>query len=488
VPFAKLLRADFADRHPERGSPVNRFKWSPLDVADILRSMSDAVITTDVTERITTMNAAAEAMIGITEAEAIGRSCTEVLKCDVWGKVCPIKAVLDRGETAVYFNVLLEPQEGRRLPVSICTSPLRSGSGERVGVVTCIRDISGVLRLVGELERSKEEIARKEDNIRTLLQKKRRERLGDIVARSPKMQEIFELIELVAKSDVTVLIQGESGTGKELIASTIRALSHRRGGPFIKVSCAALPEGLLESELFGHVKGAFTGAIRDKPGRFELADKGTIFLDEVGTMNPSIQVKLLRVLQEREFERVGGTKTIKVDVRVMAASNQDLQKAVQDGRFREDLFYRLNVIPILVPPLREHKEDIPLLVNTILQRLTAKTQWKPLKVSLEALILLIEQDWPGNVRELENAIEYAVVRTAGDTILPQSLPSWIKGKGERAHGLRVRLMDVIGDTEREEIIKKIAECQGKVSDAAKALGVGRTTLWRKMKRYQIPKG
>jgi transcriptional regulator with PAS, ATPase and Fis domain len=354
-------------------------------------------------------------------------------------------------------------------------------------VVACIRDISHVLRLVGELERSKEEIARKEDNIRTLLQKKRRERLGDIVARSPKMQEIFELIELVAKSDVTVLIQGESGTGKELVASTIRALSHRRGGPFIRVSCAALPEGLLESELFGHVKGAFTGAIRDRPGRFELADKGTIFLDEVGTMNPSIQVKLLRVLQEREFERVGGTKTIKIDVRVIAASNQDLQKAVQEGRFREDLFYRLNVIPIMVPPLREHKEDIPLLVNTILQRLTAKAQWKSLKVSLEAMNLLIEYDWPGNVRELENGIEYAVLRTAGDTILPQSLPPWIKGKGERAHGLRQLLVNIIGETEREEIIKKIAEYQGKVSDAAKALGVGRTTLWRKMKRYQIPK-
>ena len=171
---------------------------------------------------------------------------------------------------------------------------------------------------------------------------------------------------------------------------------------------------------------------------------------------------------------------------MIAASNQDLQKAVQEGRFREDLFYRLNVIPIMVPPLREHKEDIPLLVNTILQRLSAKAQWKSLKVSLEAMNLLIEYDWPGNVRELENAIEYAVVQTAGDTILPQSLPPWIKGKGEGAHGLRQLLVNVIGEREREEIIKRIAECQGKVSDAAKALGVGRTTLWRKMKRYQIP--
>lgn len=466
---------------------MDRSKWSPLNVANILRSMSDAVITIDAANRITSMNAAAEAMIGITEAEAIGKSCAEVVKCEICGTNCLIKAVWEQGETAVYFNVPLELQDGRRLPVSICTSPLKNGSGERIGVVASIRDISRVYRLVSELERSKEEIARKEDNLRTLLQKKRRERLGDIIARSPKMQEIFDLVEVVAKSDVTVLLQGESGTGKELIASTIRALSHRRGGPFIRVSCAALPESLLESELFGHVRGAFTGAIKDKPGRFELADKGTIFLDEVGMMSPSIQVKLLRVLQEWEFERVGGTRTIKVDVRVIAASNQDLQKAVQEGRFREDLFYRLNVVPIMLPPLRERKEDIPLLVSSILERLTAKAQWKALKLSPEAMNLLIEYDWPGNVRELENALEYAVVRTAGDTLLPQSLPPWIKGRSERADRPQF-LVNIMGEREREEIIKKVAECQGKVSDAAKALGVGRTTLWRKMKRYQIPKG
>jgi PAS domain S-box-containing protein len=466
---------------------MDRSKWSPLNVANILRSMSDAVITIDAANRITSMNAAAEAMIGITEAEAIGKSCAEVVKCEIRGTHSPIKAVWEQGETAVYFNVLLELQDGRRLPVSICTSPLKNGSGERIGVVASIRDISRVYRLVSELERSKEEIARKEDNLRTLLQKKRRERLGDIIARSPKMQEIFDLVEVVAKSDVTVLLQGESGTGKELIASTIRALSHRRGGPFIRVSCAALPESLLESELFGHVRGAFTGAIKDKLGRFELADKGTIFLDEVGMMNPSIQVKLLRVLQELEFERVGGTRTIKVDVRVIAASNQDLQRAVQEGRFREDLFYRLNVVPIMVPPLRERKEDISLLVSSILERLIAKAQWKASKVSPEAMNLLIEYDWPGNIRELENAVEYAVIRTAGDTLIPQSLPPWIMGRSERADRPQL-LVNIVGQREREEIIKKVAECQGKVSDAAKALGVGRTTLWRKMKRYQIPKG
>jgi two-component system response regulator AtoC len=248
-----------------------------------------------------------------------------------------------------------------------------------------------------------------------------------------------------------------------------------------------LPETLLESELFGHVRGAFTGAIKDKPGRFELAHTGTMFLDEVGEMSPSIQVKLLGVLQDREFERVGGTRTIKVDVRVIAATNRDLQKCVREGRFREDLFYRLNVIPMLVPPLRERKEDIPLLVNFILERLLTKVQCKPLKVSPEALNFLIEYDWPGNVRELENALEFALVRQSGDTLLPQFLPPWIKAEEQIVDGLREPLKDVVRERERKEIVKKLAECQGKVAVVAKALGVARTTLWRKMKSYQIPK-
>jgi transcriptional regulator with PAS, ATPase and Fis domain len=259
-------------------------------------------------------------------------------------------------------------------------------------------------------------------------------------------------------------------------------------GPFIKVSCAALPESLLESELFGHVRGAFTGAIKDKPGRFELANRGTILLDEVGEISPSIQVKLLRVLQEREFERVGGTRTIKVDVRIVAATNRDLRKAIQQGQLREDLFYRLNVIPITVPPLRERREDIPLLVNSILDRLAGASQGKTVKVSPEAMGLLREHNWPGNVRELENALEFALVRRVSDTLLPQSLPPWIKREERRADGYMEPLKGVVREKEKEEIVKKLAQCQGKVSAVAKALGVGRTTLWRKMKGYQIARG
>ena len=271
-------------------------RW-PLNVADVLRSMADAVMTIDPAMKITSMNAAAEALFMITEAEALGKSWSEVVGNEISFATGPFEEVRERGESAVNFNVLLGPQAGRRVPVSICTSPLKNALGERIGVIVSIRDISHVLRLVGELERSEAEIARKEKKLQTLLQ--RRERLGDIICRSSKMQEIVDLVQVVAKSAVTVLIQGESGTGKELMASTIHALGHRADRPLIKVSCAALPESLLESELFGHVRGAFTGAIKDKPGRFELADKGTIFLDDVGEMSLSIQVKLLRVLQER---------------------------------------------------------------------------------------------------------------------------------------------------------------------------------------------
>jgi PAS domain S-box-containing protein len=447
--------------------------------------MADAVITIDPVMKITSMNAAAEAMVEITEGEALGKSCADVVRSEVWHRDCPCKATWERGECIVNFNVHIERQDGGRLPVSMSTSLLKNAAGERIGVVLSIRDISHVLRLLHELDRRGQEIARKEEKLRTLLQ--RRERLGHIVGRSPKTQEIFDLVQVVAKSDVTVLIQGESGTGKDLIASTIHALGHRKQGPFIKVSCAALPETLLESELFGHVRGAFTGAIKDKPGRFELAHTGTMFLDEVGEMSPSIQVKLLGVLQDREFERVGGTRTIKVDVRVIAATNRDLQKGVREGRFREDLFYRLNVIPMLVPPLRERKEDIPLLVNFILERLLTKVQCKPLKVSPEALNFLIEYDWPGNVRELENALEFALVRQSGDTLLPQFLPPWIKAERQIVDRLREPLKDVVRERERKEIVKKLAECQGKVAVVAKSLGVARTTLWRKMKSYQIPK-
>jgi PAS domain S-box-containing protein len=454
-------------------------------IADVLRDMSDAVITVDAERRITSMNAAAELMLGVTEAEALGAECDALIRSDIRFNHCAFEAVWERGETAVNFNVALENRLGEKLPVSISTSLLKNSAGDPVGLIHAIRDLRPVLRLIDALRQSQHVVTQKDLEVRLLRQEDRR--LENILGHSQKMQEIFELIRVMRASDVTVLLQGESGTGKELIASTIHAVSHRNQGPFIKVSCAALPEGVLESELFGHVKGAFTGAIRDKPGRFELANRGTIFLDEVAEMTPSTQVKLLRVLQEREFERVGGTRTIRVDVRVIAATNLNLQKAVQDGRFREDLFYRLNVVPIVVPPLRERKEDVPFLVGRILEKLARKTQRPVLHVSPDAMRVLIDYDWPGNVRELENALEFALVRTRGDTIPLDSLPPWIGRSREAPNGVETPLSTIVEKSEREQIIRALVVCGGKVSEAARALGVGRTTLWRKIKRYRIGK-
>lgn len=455
-------------------------------IADILRGMTDAIVTLDADKRVTSMNAAAEAMIGISENEAIGKECQEVIRSGICLTRCPFNPVWERKETAVNFNVSLENRIGEKFPVSISTSPLKNEMGEGIGVIHSIRDLRPVLRLLDALRQREEGVTTKKE-LDLRLPRQEDAKIENILGRSLKMQEIFELIRIMQNSDVTVLLQGESGTGKEVIASMIHALSHRKHGPLIKVSCAALPEGVLESELFGHVKGAFTGAIRDKAGRFELADQGTVFLDEVADMSPSIQVKLLRVLQEREFERVGGTRTIRVDVRIVTATNLDLQKAVKDGRFRGDLFYRLNVVPILVPPLRERKEDVPFLVGRILEKLAAKTRRKVLWLSPDAVAFLIDYDWPGNVRELENALEFALVRTQGDTIFPESLPPWI-GKGkESADGTRKPLIKVIEESEKEEIIRTLVQSRGKLAEAARALGVGRTTLWRKIKRYKIAK-
>jgi transcriptional regulator with PAS, ATPase and Fis domain len=308
------------------------------------------------------------------------------------------------------------------------------------------------------------------------------------------MQEIYTLIEDIADSDATVLIQGESGTGKELVAQAIHYQASRSNKPFVKVNCSALAETLLETELFGHVKGAFTGAIRDKIGRFELAQGGTIFLDEIGDISPAIQVKLLRVLQEKEIERVGSTKSIKVDVRVITATNKDLKKLMQQNKFREDLFYRLYVIPIHLSPLRERKEDIPLLVEHFIGQFKNQTGKNIESFSEDALKLLLDYSWPGNVRELENAIEHAFVKCRTHLILPEHLPQEVLGaKVESPIWRRNRFQEIPGAKKGSAVRKRrrltydqlyraLKESQGNKTLAAKQLGIGRTTLWRKLKK------
>jgi len=316
-------------------------------------------------------------------------------------------------------------------------------------------------------------------------------RFTGIVGRSPKMEEVYELVRRVAATNASVLIQGESGTGKELIARSIHYNSRRKGRPLVILNCAALAEGVLESELFGHEKGAFTGAIKRKAGRFELAHMGTLFLDEIGDIPVPTQIKLLRVLQEHEFERVGGEKTIKVDVRIIAATNKDLLSAVKAGRFREDLYYRLNVVTVSLPPLRERREDIPELAFSFLGRFAKETGKHIDKIEPRALEMLVRYDWPGNVRELENIIERAVVLEKGGSVTPASLPLTLRGEGEGTGPCLTipegqdGLTGILEDLERQLIIKALDDNGGSQTAAAHALGLKRSTLRYKLEKYGL---
>ncbi|MDE3181395.1 MAG: sigma-54-dependent Fis family transcriptional regulator [Acidobacteriota bacterium] len=336
-------------------------------------------------------------------------------------------------------------------------------------------------------------IVKKELNLRRLQEENRslREELGkryefkNIIARSAKMQEVLAVVERVAPGNATVLLGGESGVGKDMIARAIHQHSRRSSGPWVKINCAAIPENLLESELFGYERGAFTGAIASKPGKFELADKGTIFLDEIGDVPPSIQVKLLRVLQEREFERLGGTKTLKVDVRLVAATNRDLRAALEQGAFREDLYYRLNVVPINIPPLREHKEDIPDLVRHFLTRYANEAGKEITSVTPEAMKLLLDFHWPGNVRELENIIERAVALSDGPQLGAGDIRLDLSPSRPSATGASDAFLPpgtTLEQYEDEIIREALRRANGNKSQAARLLGLSRNTL-----RYRLTK-
>ncbi len=305
-----------------------------------------------------------------------------------------------------------------------------------------------------------------------------------IIGRSPQMENIFEKIRQVAPTRASVLIQGETGTGKELIAKAIHFNSPRRRKPFVAVNCGALTQTLLESELFGHEKGAFTGAVKQKPGRFEIAHGGTILLDEISETTPELQVRLLRVLQEQEFERVGGTRPVKVDVRVIAATNRDLKKEVEAGRFREDLYYRLNVIRIDIPPLRDRTDDIPILVTHYLKEFN-REHGKDLTVGPKAMSLLQGFHWPGNVRQLRTVIESAVILCRGREIQPKDLPDEVRTEAAPGNSVRLRVGMSVADAERELIRATLSEFGGNKAKAARTLGLGRKTLYRKLEEYGL---
>ncbi len=430
---------------------------------EILDSIGDGIVTIGLDKKIKYLNKAAEHLLGYNRSEIIGRRCSDILRHDICDNECLMEETLETGRNISNFQSTLQKRNGDMVPICTNATLLRDREGKIIGGVEIIRDISRIKELTDEL--------------------KGKYSFEKIVGKNYRMQEIYDLLPSVAKTKSTVLIEGESGTGKELVAHAIHQNSPRKDKAFVKLNCAALAEGILESELFGHVKGAFTGAISNNIGRFEMADGGTIFLDEIGDMSPSTQIKLLRVLQEEEFERVGDSNRIKVDVRVIAATNKDLRKAIKRGEFREDLYYRLKVVPIVLPPLRERKDDIPLLINHFLARFNREMGKRVLNLSPRAMEILLDYNYPGNIRELENIIEHAMVLCSGNIILPEHLPRDIQNIVDQAAGQE----DPLKCLERELVLRVLEQKNWNYKEAARALKMSRTTLWRRIKALAIEK-
>lgn len=434
-------------------------------LSSILNSIADGVFTVDSQYRVTSFNRSAEQIIGLLAQEVIGRPCHTVFRSSICRGECPLKATVRTGKATTNYDIEILDRNNRGKPISVSTALLRDSEGRIIGGVETFRDLSQ-LRELSEQLRVKYSFA-------------------NIIGKSEVMQKVFRVIRDAAPTNATVLIQGETGTGKELVARAIHYTSPRRDKPFVAVSCAALPESLLESELFGHVKGAFTGADSNRPGRFELADGGTLFLDEIGEISPGLQVKLLRVIETRQFERLGDRKTTNVDVRFIVATNRDLRKDIANGRFRDDLFYRLNVLVITLPPLRDRAEDIPLLVEHFVAVFNEQTGKRIRGTSQDTMDLLVDFPWPGNVRQLENAIEHAFIHCTGRLIQPQHLPEelqqphrWVVERASAAD----RPLEFL---EKELILVALEKTSWKRSEAARLLGMSRASLWRKMRRHRI---
>ncbi|MDX9866334.1 MAG: sigma 54-interacting transcriptional regulator [Kiritimatiellia bacterium] len=433
----------------------------------ILESISDGVFTVDAAWRVTSFNRAAEIITGVPRKEAIGRQCADVFRSNMCGAACALQKTLKTGRPVIGRSGYIINAEGERIPVSISTAVLKDQEGRVIGGAEVFRDLSEVDALRRELQG--------------------RFQVGELVSRSPAMQRLFEVLPAIAASPSTVLVQGETGTGKELVARTLHALSPRARAPFVAVNCGALPDTLLESELFGYKAGAFTGAMRDKPGRFALAKGGTLFLDEIGEISPALQVRLLRVLQERVYEPLGATRSEKADVRVIAATNRDLLERCREGAFREDLYYRINVVRVELPPLRGRLEDLPLLAAQFIARFNRLQDKSVAGLAPEALSLLMAHDWPGNVRELENVVERAFILCGGGRIemshLPESLTG-ARGAGNNA-APAAGLREARQALDAQAVRQALERCGGNRLAAARALGIHKTTLFRKMRALGI---
>jgi PAS domain S-box-containing protein len=442
----------------------SRLSGKPDATAIILDSISDGVFTVDEHWCITSFNRAASQITGVARKAALGKPCSEVFRASMRETDCALRRTIESGKPIVSSSAFIVTAEGRRVPISLSTAVLHEARGRVVGGVETFRDLS----LVEELRKQIEG----------------RRQMGDLVSRSVAMRRVFDIIPQVAESSSTAFIVGETGTGKELLARAIHDLSPRRASPFIAVNCGALPDTLLESELFGYVAGAFTGADKNKPGRFALAEGGTLFLDEIGDVSPALQVRLLRVLQERTYEPLGGTLTMKCDVRIIAATNSDLATEVEKSAFRRDLFYRINVVRIDLPPLRRRREDIPLLVDHFVSRFNTIQGKSVSRVDPEVMAILMAHDYPGNARELENIIEHAFVLARDGTIglkhLPEDFLALNFATLESA-GLRTS----VHAAEAQAIRQALSRNNFNRLAAARELGMHKSTLFRKIKSLGI---
>jgi len=445
---------------------IKRIRFEDLRLKIILDNLDIGVLTVDRGNHISFFNTMAEKITGFSRTDLLGKSCAKVFGPRFGKDFQPDLRQLEDDNGHFRVETDLTTREGQRIPVRTNYVPLKNEEGDVVGGLTTISDLS--------LQYHYKSAIRGQYTF------------YDMVGRHPEMQKIFEVIPVIAASDATVLIEGPTGTGKDLLAKIIHNASDRSDCKLIKVNCASLPDNLLESEMFGYVRGAFTGAERDKPGRFQMADGGTIFLDEIGDLPLPLQAKLLRVIEDREFYPLGSRQTTQVDVRIISATNQNLKELAEQKRFREDLYYRLNVMRLELPALKERKSDLPLLIEHILKRICTTKQATITRIDEAAMEVLLNYDYPGNVRELENILEHALIICRGDTIERKHFPLWLlkdaprAATGEDGGRLARRVWD-----EKERIVDALRRCRWNKSQTARALNMDRTTLWRKMKKYRI---
>ncbi len=434
----------------------------------ILNSIADGVFTIDLDKNITTFNSSAEKITGIAAGQAIGQKCFDVFHSNICQGQCALEKSLKTGKSNIDIPINIIHSNGRTIPVSVSTAVLKNDRGKIVGGVETFRDLSVIEQMRKEIEGQYT--------------------FQDIISKNHEIMDILSVLPDIAESGSTVLIQGPSGSGKELFARATHNLSSGRDGPYIAVNCGALPDSLLESELFGYVKGAFTGAGKNKPGRFALAKNGTLFLDEIGDISIALQIKLLRVLQEGEYEPLGSTKTVKTNARIIAATNKDLKELMSQGRFRDDLYYRLNVIKIEIPRLSRRREDIPLLVKHFINKTNLKRGRKITGVSPEVMKALMTYDFPGNIRELENIIEHGFVLCRDLVISPEHLPNDFRkavSDTDKGNSSKIYTNSYIQHAEASAIMKVLRKNNGNRGKTADELGIDKSTLWRKMKKLGI---